>query len=386
MSMSQIIHVSPNRLIADPRRNPRFAKANDPVTAAKVFYSSDAYAGLCESFKASGITIPLCVTKHDKGYSVLEGFSRAHWARQELKRNPSLKVPVVVVKKAKDARTMAIAMNTARVAYDAIARAGSFASLVEEWGSVPQAAKRAGVSAANVRESLRLLQLPLKAQRMIQSGKLSVPNAMKITRLPGWKAFRQYRDNPKTSAKVRREAEQFGKRVNALLDTMREMKTVPDVGSEWNENHKSKTVNTDDVAVVLPTVESLREACLRYGRRIAKAYLSGGAAPDNAAERLRCRTAILHLGAALGWCVPKSLVKTLRSADDRRLYKPDVAKALCREVVNEYVLAGVVAIAQSEGRGFRENDELLDDENWQRFFRQTTPLETLVQRLNRRLK
>ena len=33
-----------------------------------------------------------------------------------------------------------------------------------------------------------------------------------------------------------------------------------------------------------------------------------------------------------------------------------------------------------------ENDELLDDANWINFFRQDVPLETLVQRLNRRLK
>lgn len=384
--MNKIILVSPNRLITDPARNPRFAKANDPATAAKVFYATPAYEALCASFKASGITIPLCVAKCDRGYMVLEGFSRAHWAKREAKKNPSLKVPVTVVRKAKDARTASIAMNTARVAYDPIARAGSFATLVEEWGSVPQAAKRAGVSPANVREAMRLLSLPIKAQRMIQSGKLSVQNAMRITRLPGWKAFQAYKSEKDTSAKTRRESDQFLKRVGTMLETMRTMKNVPDVGSVWNEGRGSKAVNTDDVAVVLPTVEAIREACLRYGRKIARLYMKQGADPDNAAAVLRYRTGILHLGAAMGWCVPKALEKTLVSTNGKPLYKTRIARALCREVVNEYVLAGVVAVAHGEGRGFGENDELLDDENWQRFFRQNAPLETLVQRLNRRLR
>lgn len=384
--MSKVIFVSPSRLVTDPARNPRFANAPDPAAAARKFYNSEQYAALCESFKASGITIPLFVTKRKGGYLVIEGFSRAHWAKRQMKKDKTIKVPVTVMERAKDARTAAVAMNTARVAFDPIARAGSFQSLVEEWGSIEQAAKRAGVNVGTVRETLRLLRLPLRAQKMIQSGKLSVPNANKIMRLPGWKAYQQYKDNADVPAKTRRESDDFLKRVMAMLDTMRQMDDVPDVGSAWNKQKRRKKKNaesTDDIAIVLPTIESLREACFQYGRKLARLFLSGK--PDQL-KYTRYKAGIEHLAATMGWCVPKSLESTLTSIDGTPLYSPAISRALRREVVNEYVLCGVIEIARRDGRAFDENDELLDDANWQNFFKQNAPLETLVQRLNRRLK
>lgn len=384
--MSQIILVSPSRLVTDPARNPRFAGTTDPAAAARKFYASDAYAALCESFRASGITIPISVMKRKQGsgYIVLEGFSRAHWAKAEMKKNKAIRVPVNVLKKAKDARTAAVAMNTARVAYDPIARAGSFAALVDEWGSVEQAATRAGVKASTVRETLRLLRLPLRAQKMIQSGKLSVGNASKIMRLPGWKEFQQKKAG-KVTPKVAKIASEFKTRVMEMLDTIAGMEHVPDVGSAWNKGRKPKknAESSDDVAIVLPTIESLRDACFLYGRKLARVYLSG---TNDRMKITRYRTAMEHLAASMGWCVPEALEDVLQSTDGRRLYPAKTNTVLRREVVNEYTLSGVIEIARREDRRFAENDELLDDSNWMNFFRQDVPLETLVQRLNRRLK
>lgn len=385
--MTKIIHVSPSRLVTDPARNPRFAGSRDPAAAARAFYDSDEYRGLCKSFAASGIQLPLFVAKRKgNGYTVLEGFSRAQWAKQQAKTDKTMKVPVQVLPSGKDARTAAVAMNTARVAYDPLARAASFASMVEEWGSVEQAAKRSGVSVGVVRESLRLLQLPRRAQRMIHTGKLSVVNATKITRLPGWKAWRKMQDGRKVSPMERREGKEFESRIKTMLEALKGMDEVPDVGGQWNKTVKSREVNTDNIAVVLPTVESLREACFAYGRKMARIYITEGADPDNTARLTRYRVAIEHLGAAMGWCVPKRLVKVLKSADGKPLYTESVAAALRREVVNEFVLAGVIALANREDRAFKPSDELLEDENWRNFFRQRVPLEQLAQKLNRRLK
>lgn len=385
--MTKIIHISPSRLVTDPARNPRFAASRDPAAAARAFYDSDEYRGLCRSFAASGIQLPLFVSKRKgNGYTVLEGFSRAHWAKQQAKTDKTLKVPVRVLPSGKDARTAAVAMNTARVAYDPLARAASFASMVEEWGSIEQAAKRSGVSVGAVRESLRLLQLPRRAQKMIYTGKLSVANALKITRLPGWKSWRKMQDGRKVSSLERREGKDFEAHIKTMLEALKGMSDVPDVGGQWNRTVKSREVNTDNIAVVLPTVESVREACHVYGRKIARIYIEEGADPDNAARVLRYRTGIEHLSAAMGWCVPKCLIKTLKSSEGKPLYTESVAEALRREVVNEFVLAGVISLANRENRAFKPNDELLEDENWRNFFRQRVPLEQLVQKLNRRLK
>jgi ParB-like chromosome segregation protein Spo0J len=390
--MTTVLHVSPGRLVVDPARNPRFAGTKDPAKAARLFYASAEFKGLCRSFAASGIQLPLFVAKRKSmGYEVLEGFSRAHWAKLQAKAGKPIKVPIVVVPMGKDSQTTAVAMNTARVEYDPLARAASFAAMVDEWGSVENAAKRAGVNVAVVRESLRLLKLPRRAQRMIHVGKLSLNNALKITRLPGWKTWRKLQDGKTVTTSERRRAKAFESRLRDTLATLAKMDNAPDVGTQWNKTQKSRNVDLADVAVVLPTIVSLREACFTYGRKIARTYigLQAGTTPisdDERARLKRWRVAIEHLGAAMGWCVPKALLSTLTTQDGTPLYTVKVADALCREIVNEYTLAGVLAIAHEEGRGFVPDDELLEDEKWQKFYRQDIPLAGLVRRLNRRLK
>lgn len=380
--MNKVILVSPSRLVTDPARNPRFAKASDPAQAAREFYAGAAYKTLCDSFRASGITIPITVMKRKgTGYTVLEGFSRAHWAKREMKRNPSLRVPVNVLENAKDAKTAAVAMNTARIAYDPIAKAGSFAALVDEWGNVKQAALRAGVSPATIREGLRLLRLPTRAQRMIQSGKLSVANANKITRLPGWDEYQKARTGASMTPRETKIANEFKTHLTDILSTMQSMEAVPDVGST-RTNRRKQAAEADGDAIVLPTIDSLREACHLYGRRLARLYLSGVV---RRVKEARYTSAIEHLAAAMGWAVPKSLEGTLKDADGNPLYTAKTNARLRREIVNEYTLAGTLAIAHREGRNLRDADELRDDENWLNFVRQNVPLESLVQRLNRRL-
>lgn len=138
---------------------------------------------LAQSIRAHGVIQPLIVrTRPEGGYFLIAGERR--WRASQ--RAGLHDVPVVVQEvAAKEAFERALVENLQRADLNAIEEAEAYHKLVQDLGyTQEEVAERVGKDRSTVTNSLRLLRLPSKVQRMVEDGHLSMGHARALLGLP----------------------------------------------------------------------------------------------------------------------------------------------------------------------------------------------------------
>ena len=150
-------------------------------------FPQDSLQELANSIREYGIIEPLVVTRIEKEvesgtkveYQLIAGERR--WRAAQLLGLPT--VPVIIKKPVKESRKLELALveNIQRENLSPIAQAKAFSRLIKEFDLTQQAlALKIGKSREVVANSLRLLQLPLEAQRLLDEGKINEGHARAI--------------------------------------------------------------------------------------------------------------------------------------------------------------------------------------------------------------
>ncbi len=146
---------------------------------------------LAASINEYGILEPLIVTRNeietDKGldveYQLIAGERRLRAAQfLGLKTVPAI---IKTLKNEVAKLELALVENLQREDIDSIARAKSYAKLINEFGYTQEmVAQKVGKSRESIANTLRLLQLPFEAQRAIQENKITESHARALLLLP----------------------------------------------------------------------------------------------------------------------------------------------------------------------------------------------------------
>ena len=130
---------------------------------------------LAESITQYGMIQPITVRAIDGIYQIVTGERRWRAARMA----GISEIPVIIITADdKKAAELALVENIQRSDLNPIEEAEGFASLIQEYGlTQEEAAKRIGKSRTVVTNALRLLSLPEKVRKLIESGELSTGHA-----------------------------------------------------------------------------------------------------------------------------------------------------------------------------------------------------------------
>ncbi len=130
---------------------------------------------LAESITQYGMIQPITVRAVDGIYQIVTGERRWRAARMA----GISEIPVIIITADdKKAAELALVENIQRSDLNPIEEAEGFASLIQEYGlTQEEAAKRIGKSRTVVTNALRLLSLPEKVRKLIESGELSTGHA-----------------------------------------------------------------------------------------------------------------------------------------------------------------------------------------------------------------
>ncbi len=150
-------------------------------------FSQDSIQELADSIREYGIIEPLVVTRKETDtphgtkveYQLVAGERRLKAAR--LLGLPT--VPVIIKKSLAEGRKLELALveNIQREDLSPIARAKAFARLMREFNLTQQALSiKIGKSREVIANTLRLLQLPLEAQQLLEEGKINEGHARAI--------------------------------------------------------------------------------------------------------------------------------------------------------------------------------------------------------------
>ena len=134
--------------------------------------------GLVESIRENGIVQPVVVRQEGERYELIAGERR--WRAAQLAG--MTRIPVVVRKVAQDrVLELALVENIQRKDLNPIEEARAYDLLIGQMNlSQAEVAKRVGRERSSVANSLRLLKLPEKVQRMLQDGGLTSGHAKVI--------------------------------------------------------------------------------------------------------------------------------------------------------------------------------------------------------------
>jgi ParB family chromosome partitioning protein len=134
--------------------------------------------GLVESIRENGIVQPVVVRQEGERYELIAGERR--WRAAQLAGMTRL--PVVIRKVAQDrVLELALVENIQRKDLNPIEEARAYDLLIGQMNlSQAEVAKRVGRERSSVANSLRLLKLPEKIQRMLQDGGLTTGHAKAI--------------------------------------------------------------------------------------------------------------------------------------------------------------------------------------------------------------
>ena len=172
---------------------------------------------LADSIRQHGVIQPLTVRKLSSGYyQIIAGERRWRAARM----TELTEIPAVVIE-ADDQKAMELAMieNLQREDLNPIEEAEGFRVLVETYGmSQEQAAERVGRSRSAVANALRLLDLNVSIQKLVEDGELSAGHARAILPLSPFLRVRAVSEITKGGLNVR----QTEKLVKALMSHGRE--------------------------------------------------------------------------------------------------------------------------------------------------------------------
>lgn len=182
---------------------------------------------LVASIKEHGIIQPLLVTETMAGeYELIAGERRLRAAKLA-----GLKEVPVVVRNVKDLEKLELSLieNIQRQDLNAIEKAESYKKLVDEFGLThDEAAKKLGISRAQFSNFLRLLNLPVEAQKGLAAGKISFGQAKVLLEVKDNKKQEQiYRQATTTGMTVEDTKKQVAKvKVNSYT---REIKKDPQI-------------------------------------------------------------------------------------------------------------------------------------------------------------
>lgn len=146
-------------------------------------WSREALAELAESMEQLGVLQPLLVRTSGDRFELIAGERRLRAAR--LARLP--RVPVVVVETdAEGSLERALVENLHREDLNPIEEAAGYKQLIEE-GRLTQEtlARRVGKKRATIANALRLLELPVRIQRLMIEGRLSAGHGKALLALTG---------------------------------------------------------------------------------------------------------------------------------------------------------------------------------------------------------
>ena len=200
---------------------------------------------LAESIRQHGVIQPLTVRKLASGYyQIIAGERRWRAARMA----GLDEIPAVVIE-ADDQKAMELAMieNLQREDLNPIEEAEGFRSLTEVYGMTQaQAAERVGKSRSAVANALRLLELNLSIQRLVESEQISAGHARALLPL---------------SASLRvKAAEEIVRSQLSVRQTEQLVKRLQNGGQEKKEAQKDKIPGVDYAA------EAARSLSARLGR------------------------------------------------------------------------------------------------------------------------
>ncbi len=145
-------------------------------------FADKALNALTESVRKDGVLMPILLRPHDNGFELIAGERRWRAAQAA----GLLEIPAIV----RDvdnlqALELAIIENEQRDDLTAIESARGYQRMMDEFGCTQQhVAKRIGISRVQVSNVTRLLQLPEKIQKMIESRELSMGHARPLVGLP----------------------------------------------------------------------------------------------------------------------------------------------------------------------------------------------------------
>lgn len=139
-------------------------------------FDDDALHELADSISKYGVLQPLMVRPlSNGGYQLVAGERRLRASRMA-----GLKTVPVVIRELSDTETMEIALieNLQREDLNPLEEAQGYKTLMEEYSlTQEQVSESVGKSRSAVANSLRLLNLPKKVQKLVQSGEISAGHA-----------------------------------------------------------------------------------------------------------------------------------------------------------------------------------------------------------------
>jgi ParB family chromosome partitioning protein len=136
---------------------------------------------LADSILSTGLVQPIVVRQRGDGYEMIAGERR--WRACEL---AGLKEVPAIIRAATDEQTLEIALieNIFREDLNAMDRARAYRRYCEEFGlGAEQIAKRLNEDRTTVVNYLRLLELPISVQEMVEDGRLSMGHARALAGL-----------------------------------------------------------------------------------------------------------------------------------------------------------------------------------------------------------
>jgi ParB family transcriptional regulator, chromosome partitioning protein len=151
-------------------------------------FNEESIDELASSIREYGVLEPLIIRRIQKEGEELEYQLIAGERRLRASKKAGLKkVPVIYKDIKNDAIVLELALieNVQREDLSSIAKAKSYAKLIEEFGYTQEmVGSRVGKSRASIANTLRLLQLPYEAQKALGDGKITESHARALLLLP----------------------------------------------------------------------------------------------------------------------------------------------------------------------------------------------------------
>jgi ParB family transcriptional regulator, chromosome partitioning protein len=148
----------------------------------RVGFDEHSLEGLAHSIREVGVLQPVVVRRMEAGYELVAGERRLRAARLA-----GLATIPAVIRDADDTDSLrdALIENIHREDLGPLELAEAFAELLEDLGVTQEAlAERLGVSRPHIANTIRLLQLPADAQRLLAEGRLSAGHGRALLALP----------------------------------------------------------------------------------------------------------------------------------------------------------------------------------------------------------
>lgn len=154
---------------------------SNPLQPRK-FFDQQKIEELTASIREKGVIVPIMVTRRNGQYELVSGERRFRAAIVAGLRE----IPAVIREtQPEEGLELAIIENVQREDLDPIEEATAYQELIDRFGyTQEQVAQKVGKDRATVGNSLRLLKLPMKVKRALQSGQITAGHARALLGVP----------------------------------------------------------------------------------------------------------------------------------------------------------------------------------------------------------